>query len=373
MRNTQESQFLDRLYDAAVDPDLWPGVMESLADLLGGAGAWLTRMSVADGSGEGVLARIDPAMATIYDTYYATLNPFSNEPDPAGYMSTWRPEILMEDAWLPRGELERTTYYNEFMRPQGIYSGMIIRLAARGLNVCALTMTRTRQQGRFDADAVVRASRVHGHLRRAFRLTETLAMGGGKLPAGVAEALDGSPHAVMVLSTTGVVQRINARGEALARAGVGLRVAGGRLVLDRADEARRLDALIAAAGARDPALRTAGEMTLPVAEARPPLAISVSPVRSVRTAVFEDGPSVIVCITDPLGAALGPGSEARLTRREHDALTWVAEGKSDWEIGMILGVSETTARFHVDNARKKLGAVNRAQAVARLLGAGRLQ
>ena len=42
----------------------------------------------------------------------------------------------------------------------------------------------------------------------------------------------------------------------------------------------------------------------------------------------------------------------------------MAEGKTDWEIGTIMGVSEATARFHVDNARRKLGAVNRAQAVA---------
>ena len=54
---------------------------------------------------------------------------------------------------------------------------------------------------------------------------------------------------------------------------------------------------------------------------------------------------------------------------ERDALAWVAEGKSDWEISVILSLSETTVRFHVDNARKKLGAVNRAQAVARLAAA----
>lgn len=56
-----------------------------------------------------------------------------------------------------------------------------------------------------------------------------------------------------------------------------------------------------------------------------------------------------------------------LTRREHDSLALVADGKTDWEISVILNVSEATARFHVDNARRKLGAVNRAQAVAILL------
>ncbi len=53
-----------------------------------------------------------------------------------------------------------------------------------------------------------------------------------------------------------------------------------------------------------------------------------------------------------------------LSQRERDAISYVAEGKTDWEIGTIMGVSEATARFHVDNARRKLGAVNRAQAVA---------
>lgn len=58
---------------------------------------------------------------------------------------------------------------------------------------------------------------------------------------------------------------------------------------------------------------------------------------------------------------------AELSPRERDAIAYVAEGKTDWEIGRILGVSEATARFHVDNARKKLGAVNRAHAVARFI------
>lgn len=67
-----------------------------------------------------------------------------------------------------------------------------------------------------------------------------------------------------------------------------------------------------------------------------------------------------------------PPSGAALTPRERDAMWFVAEGKTDWEIATIFGVSETTARFHVDNARRKLGAVNRAHAVAQLLGSGEL-
>ncbi|QEX23041.1 hypothetical protein FRZ61_29760 [Hypericibacter adhaerens] len=59
-----------------------------------------------------------------------------------------------------------------------------------------------------------------------------------------------------------------------------------------------------------------------------------------------------------------------LTPRERDCLAYVAEGKSDWEIAKILGISQVTAKFHVDNARRKLGAVNRAHAVARFVSWG---
>ena len=62
-----------------------------------------------------------------------------------------------------------------------------------------------------------------------------------------------------------------------------------------------------------------------------------------------------------------PAQEVSLTVRERDALALVADGKTDWEISVIFGVSEATARFHVDNARRKLGAVTRAQAVARMM------
>ncbi len=66
-------------------------------------------------------------------------------------------------------------------------------------------------------------------------------------------------------------------------------------------------------------------------------------------------------------AGAPPATSARLTARERDSLALVADGKTDWEISVILGISEPTARFHVDNGRRKLGAVTRAQAVARLV------
>lgn len=46
-------------------------------------------------------------------------------------------------------------------------------------------------------------------------------------------------------------------------------------------------------------------------------------------------------------------NEVKLTARESEVLQWYAVGKSAWDIGGILGVSESTVRFHLSSVRKK--------------------
>jgi LuxR family transcriptional regulator, quorum-sensing system regulator BjaR1 len=55
---------------------------------------------------------------------------------------------------------------------------------------------------------------------------------------------------------------------------------------------------------------------------------------------------------------------SKLTPRERECLSWVASGKTDWEISQILNISEQTAHEYVQNAISKLNATTRAQAVA---------
>ncbi len=54
-----------------------------------------------------------------------------------------------------------------------------------------------------------------------------------------------------------------------------------------------------------------------------------------------------------------------LTPREEEIMRWVAEGKTNWEISIILRVSLNTIKFHLKNIYQKLGGVeNRWTAVA---------
>jgi len=53
-----------------------------------------------------------------------------------------------------------------------------------------------------------------------------------------------------------------------------------------------------------------------------------------------------------------------LTVREIDVLHYVAAGKTNWEIGKILEISEDTIKMHMKNITRKLDAANRAHSVA---------
>ena len=55
---------------------------------------------------------------------------------------------------------------------------------------------------------------------------------------------------------------------------------------------------------------------------------------------------------------------SKLTPRERECLSWVASGKTDWEISQILNIAEQTTHEYVQNAMFKLNATTRAQAVA---------
>ena len=59
-----------------------------------------------------------------------------------------------------------------------------------------------------------------------------------------------------------------------------------------------------------------------------------------------------------------PSNAPRLTPRESEVLSWVAVGKSYWEIAKILNISERTVRFFMANIRRKLNAVSNKQALA---------
>jgi LuxR family transcriptional regulator, quorum-sensing system regulator BjaR1 len=52
-----------------------------------------------------------------------------------------------------------------------------------------------------------------------------------------------------------------------------------------------------------------------------------------------------------------------LTLRQREVLAYAAAGKSDWDTGRILGISENTVREHIQGARQRLDVRTRQQAI----------
>lgn len=57
-----------------------------------------------------------------------------------------------------------------------------------------------------------------------------------------------------------------------------------------------------------------------------------------------------------------------LSTREREILCWVKEGKSTWDISVILGISQDTVKFHMKRIFQKLNTNSRSHAIAIALG-----
>ncbi|RJF78280.1 hypothetical protein D3877_24560 [Azospirillum cavernae] len=73
-------------------------------------------------------------------------------------------------------------------------------------------------------------------------------------------------------------------------------------------------------------------------------------------------PYVYTCLTAPAADAT-----RLLSERERECLTWMIQGKTSWEIGKILGITERTTDFHVGNILRKMDCRNRSQAIGKAL------
>lgn len=86
--------------------------------------------------------------------------------------------------------------------------------------------------------------------------------------------------------------------------------------------------------------------------------------RAIRTVHAGDSylqPRIATKVLSQLGPRTRP---AALSPRERDVLRRVAGGQSNKQIAHALGITERTVKFHVTSILNKLGAENRAQAVA---------
>ncbi|MDB5429022.1 MAG: hypothetical protein JWP35_138 [Caulobacter sp.] len=363
MNEDTHHQLLDLIYDAAIAPGRWVQAMEGMTDALGGNSAWLSQLSVADGSGAGLIARIDPVMPERYIGYYAPLNPFSVHANPHDHVARWSHRITTDTDWFDKDTLHRTEFYNDFMRPQRVDNVMMVSLALEGFQSMDINLNRPASAGQFGAEERRFVAALHPHLIRAFRLSRVFSDLTATVDA-TASALDHSAQALFILDPSGKIQRTNRLADRmLARRG-GLCRVGGKLTAVMPEAARGLQALIGAAGSPDAATRTGGSLALTSPRSFTPVSITVAPIQADRWPVPGGAPSVLVCATDPRTELDIPDQTMRglfaLTPAEIRVVRALLDGSSPRQAAISFGVALTTVRSQMASIFEKTGAAGQA-------------
>ena len=91
----------------------------------------------------------------------------------------------------------------------------------------------------------------------------------------------------------------------------------------------------------------------------------------LRDVGFQSGVDFALMGAAPASACVAVALP-NLTARELECLKWAMAGKTSWETGQILGISQSTVNFHVASFNRKLDVTHRHQAVIKALKLGLL-
>jgi DNA-binding CsgD family transcriptional regulator len=358
MESPQDAQFLDLVYAAAVDHGLWPRVIGTFAGMMGCGSGFLSSFDIITGAGPAILSEENPEAIDRYARHFGAINPLGLVDDPLIYVRDWRLRILSDQDWMRREDYIETEYYNDFALAYDAPGCLMIRLGISGYQPHVLNINRPGRRGPFEACDFEIAARFHPHLIRAFDLSRKVSAERADDALG-GEPFDRSPHAMFLVRADGHILRANGPGEDLLRRPAALKASGGRLTAGRPDVASRLHGLIAAAGSDEPS-RAGGSMVIALPDRGLPLSVTIAPVRTPAHPLFQDGPCVLVCVSDPerrvvvceqrLCEVLGltPG-EARVARALIDCGDLARASDS-------LGISVHTAKNHMARIHQKTGA-----------------
>jgi DNA-binding CsgD family transcriptional regulator/GAF domain-containing protein len=100
---------------------------------------------------------------------------------------------------------------------------------------------------------------------------------------------------------------------------------------------------------------------------RPPLTVE-GPGASLQVRFVQDsGRNVTLLFSEQRGLRAYSLAELGLTHREQEVLLWISEGKSNPEIGRILGISARTVEKHVERLLAKMNVESRKAAIVKVL------
>ncbi len=356
---TEILQLARMAYEAASEPEIWPRFLERYTEALAADFAVLQihdlgrhRSKVIAGFG------ISSPFAQSYNDYYSKLNPWRERG--GTYFAAGR--VNLSEELFPRSALERSEFYNDYMRHIDGGYGLSVILTREGQ--CAPTLSAQRETaGPFSEDQRAMVARLlQPSLSRAWITYRRLEI----LTAGET-VLDTLAWGVVFLDSGGRVIYSNRAAEETFRAGDGLSLKNGELsAADSETDARlrkAINDLVTCCATPGPFA-----ISVPRPSLRRDYQIVTAPVRSrFRQFVATPLPFTVLLITDPERQRSGSlDSLARLyelTPKEAMLSGRLAEGKSVRQAAEELSISYETARTHLRRIFNKTGTSRQAELV----------
>jgi DNA-binding CsgD family transcriptional regulator len=355
--------FVDLIYQAAIDTALWPEVLDRLVELIDGEAATLHWYDLFSGVSSGVGARVDQGALDRAFEDYGPCNPLTQK-DPAKKRHNLRnyvPRIRRDVDWLPKEDFLKTAYYNDFFQSFGFHSDvslglMVEEVGAGAFEGAGVNIFRHKRVGDWTDENMALCAALHPHLIRSYRMGRRIAAK-QRVGESLIQFLDRAPWGIFLLGAQGQVNHFNQTGGALLAEECGLAVAGRRLSAHRPADARRLHQLVARAATPEGELRTGGSMTLATPGRQRPLSLLVCPVRGERAALLPSGSAVVVWVTDLDATVSLPEKELRelfgLTLAESRVALALSEGLDPTMVAKRLGLAMPTVRTHLAHIFEK--------------------
>jgi hypothetical protein len=138
-------ELIGLIYEAALDPTVWARVADRLADLFGATSAHFLGQNFKTFQVTNIAPRATPEIMRSYAEHWVYHNPLS--------MSVRRVPAAVAysyDRLMPRRELERTAFYNEFCLPGGMAQALGTILHADESSITGAALYRPAGQEPFD-------------------------------------------------------------------------------------------------------------------------------------------------------------------------------------------------------------------------------
>jgi len=259
-------------------------------------------------------------------------------------------EIFTVPSLVDEREHLESRFYREWCKPQNLRHYMGVNVLKTTQHCACLSINRTERQPRFGRADLRLLRLLAPHLRRALRVSDALDF--GATASQVLEAtLDALVSGVFLVDGEGRLVYMNRAGEDLIRAGVALRIVDGRLSPASPGSRSSMTSAIAAAGAGTSVALPAGNTTGLIA--------SILPLdRGKRQDLSKPfAATIAIFVQHPTAAPILPGEAFaklyRLTGSELRVLLALAPGLSVKAAADILGISEATAKTHLQRIFSK--------------------